>query len=325
MLDHGRRRMRAPAVLGLFTLITMMCFGAAHANAVQTSQYDEFSACPTDAPLLNDPTHEFAICGSGTVQSGSFTIGDLTIPLSAPVHAQFAGVTPDTELEDCSPLICLPVSPGSTTLSSEPIPIRIPALQVSPHHQHGSRPPRPRHRHAHASHVNDRTETIVMELESAGDIRHIALDAIFGAPVPEYELPVKLHLRGRFLGSECYVGSDSEPIVLAPLQTVPATSSEFLTDPNGFEVETLKILGATAADDSFSVPAANGCGPRVRGWRHGFYALDDSIDALFGLPSLPGESEVVFLGSDLALAISGYNEVPPDGGAALRAAFDAAR
>ncbi len=328
--------------LGLLALLVTMCASASPAAGEQTAQYDEFSTCPTEAPLLNNPAFEFAFCGSGTVHSGSFKIGDLTVPFSTPVHIAFGGASPNPEFENCLPSVCLPVSPGSTTLEAEPIYLQIPSLLGRPGrgrpgsgHGRGHGPDHARrqghrrpsrhsgHGHsAHASHGFDKTETIAVTLELAGDIRRIALDAILGTPVPQYELPVKLRLSGRLLGPRCYIGSDSEPIVLAPLQTQQASGVEFLPDPNGFETEFVKVFGAAASDTSFAVPAAHDCGP---GMHTHASPLDDSINGLFDLPSAAGKNEAVFAGSDLALIGAGYDGTPPDGGALLQATFDAAK
>jgi hypothetical protein len=81
------------------------------------------------------------------------------------------------------------------------------------------------------------------------------------------EMPVKIHLENPFLGSNCYVGSSSSPIVwkLTTGKTSPpgpnvsiqgsAGTGEFLE-----EGRILITKGAKLVDNAWSAPAATGCG-----------------------------------------------------------------
>ncbi len=44
-----------------------------------------------------------------------------------------------------------------------------------------------------------------------------------------------------------------------------------------------------------------------------------------GSPSPPGTNEVVLPNSDIAFVVAGFDGTPPEGGAELQAAFDAAK
>ena len=81
-------------------------------------------------------------------------------------------------------------------------------------------------------------------------------------------LPVKVHLENPFLGSECYVGSSSSPVTLN--LTTGTTSPPQPNKPISGKLGELRIQRrmrihrklpkASLVDNSFSVPAANGCG-----------------------------------------------------------------
>jgi hypothetical protein len=63
-------------------------------------------------------------------------------------------------------------------------------------------------------------------------------------------------------------------------------------DPVSFpRTVVLEILNAVATDDTFSVPAATGCGPQG--------VADDAINSLLGLPSPSGNNHLVLNGNSL--------------------------
>jgi hypothetical protein len=99
---------------------------------------------------------------------------------------------------------------------------------------------------------------------------------------PVLTLPIKVQLTGSILGKTCYVGSDSNPIVLHIGQTTAPSSSSSQPDPDGFPVTISGYgLGKLTAS-GFAEPGATGCGTGG--------ALDPVINALLGLPSKPSEN-----------------------------------
>lgn len=109
------------------------------------------------------------------------------------------------------------------------------------------------------------------------------------------EMPVKFHLENPFLGSNCYVGSSSSPVIwkLTSGETSPpppntsihgtAGTPEFL---EGFRIFHLK--GASLVDNAWSAPGASGCG--------GFLVelvLDPVIDVSGGLPAAAGRNTAI--------------------------------
>jgi hypothetical protein len=110
-------------------------------------------------------------------------------------------------------------------------------------------------------------------------------------------LPVKIHLESPLLGRECYIGTDWNPIVLnlTDATTSPPPPNEPISGKLGrLDVLTsegytyVEVKGATLVDDSFAVPAVNGCG--------GFFSslLDPILDAKLGLPAPAGYNTVLY-------------------------------
>jgi hypothetical protein len=108
-------------------------------------------------------------------------------------------------------------------------------------------------------------------------------------------LPVKVHLENPFLGSECYVGSSSSPIIwnLTSGTTSPPGPNKPITGSAG-EIEFLeegRILeskNAKLVDNAWSAPGATGCG--------GFLVeliLDPIINAAAGVPAAAGKNTAI--------------------------------
>jgi hypothetical protein len=110
-----------------------------------------------------------------------------------------------------------------------------------------------------------------------------------------FNVPVKLHLENPFLGSNCYVGSTANPIVLGlttgttspPPPNMPISGQTH--GPLKPEAERPKVLVATTpgiyVDNAYSVPAASGCqfnfGPIHR-------SIDELVNSRYALPSPAG-------------------------------------
>jgi hypothetical protein len=107
-------------------------------------------------------------------------------------------------------------------------------------------------------------------------------------------LPVKVHLENSFLGSECYIGSNSNPIVLnlttgvthpnPPNKPIEGKVGE-LTQKEAFNF--IEITENTLVNNEFSAPEATGCG--------GIFAIliDPLINSKIGLPSPDGKNTAI--------------------------------
>lgn len=113
------------------------------------------------------------------------------------------------------------------------------------------------------------------------------------------ELPVKVHLENPFLGSECYIGSSSSPIVLKLTSgtTSPHSPNKPISGfPGNFafaeEGAILNDTGYKLVDNNFSAPEATGCG--------GFLIdliVDPILNGKVGLPSAAGKNTAILTGN----------------------------
>lgn len=110
-------------------------------------------------------------------------------------------------------------------------------------------------------------------------------------------LPVKIKLDNALLGSNCYIGSDSNPVVIdfTSGETEPPPPNEPIHGSAGTieinETGTLITLsGGALVNNSFAAPEADGCG----GWLSFF--IDPLVNSLVGLPSPAGTNTAILEG-----------------------------
>jgi hypothetical protein len=124
----------------------------------------------------------------------------------------------------------------------------------------------------------------------------ISTDNVLNEEGVGLSLPIKVHLENTFLGSECYIGSNSDPITLnlttgttAPPKPNEPISGKFGTYKlNEFEGLTYtEITNNTLVDNAFSAPKVSGCGGILA------TVLDPVIDSKLSLPSASGHNTAI--------------------------------
>lgn len=105
---------------------------------------------------------------------------------------------------------------------------------------------------------------------------------------------MKIHLQNPLLGSSCYIGTNSDPIVLHPANLKkPTLGTGEVFDANGTPnpkgVLQSIILIANEGDKSFATPGASGCGPTAILSP----LVNTAVDLKDGLPSPSGKNSVV--------------------------------
>lgn len=147
--------------------------------------------------------------------------------------------------------------------------------------------------------INNGFTGVTATVELAGPASSIKLNnlaalAQFGTAL---EMPVKIKLGNPFLGSNCYIGSNSNPIVWKfttgttspPAPNTPITGSAGTISAN--ENSTiLRVTGAKLVDNSFAVPGASGCGGFLFSW-----AVDPLVNSIVGIPSPAGNNAAVLV------------------------------
>lgn len=100
------------------------------------------------------------------------------------------------------------------------------------------------------------------------------------------KLPVKVHLENPFLGSSCYVGSSSSPIIwnLTTGTTSPSSPNTPITGKSGFinvkeKFELVEIAENSLVENDWSAPSASGCGGVLS------FLVDPVLDLMLGTTS----------------------------------------
>lgn len=257
-----------------------------------------FTDCPLNNALMRQSVGGLATgCIASISTSGTFTIHGIPMPITHPVTVQF-GVwdPPNATPTQFSGGILPPLDGRQLVDTPEQVPGGLPLLLQCP----GSTP-------AIASlctKAQSSGQTGVTALvRSAGPISNFALET--------FTQPVKIQLINPLLGANCYLGSDSDPIVLNP--TI-ISGDLTISSPAvaGFDnLAVFHIANAQATDDTFSVPAATGCGAGG--------VANAPINSLLGLPSASGTNHLVLNGDNyFADDFSPTNQVGD-----LKAAFKA--
>jgi hypothetical protein len=142
---------------------------------------------------------------------------------------------------------------------------------------------------------------VTATIESAGAPTDFNLGAGVGVGTPIVTLPVKIKLDNPFLGTNCYIGTNSNPIVLKPANLARPTGRVVRFNPDGTPSATgqqgyLSLSGASQGDSTFAVPKSSGCGA--------FGILSGAVDLKQGLPSPAGENSLVL--NDAVTNLGGF-------------------
>ena len=244
--------------------------------------------CPVDDPamLAADGVEVVAACLSSTSASGSITIGATTLTtggndLQAGVLNR--GGTYTLVAPDGGAVVGDPVQiPGG--LLGLMCPSDIPFI----------------------SDICERVENsplnrVTATIEAAGTPSDFNLAAGLGIGQPIVTLPVKIQLDNPFLGSNCHIGSDDDPILLRPANLSRPTGGVVRFNPDGTpsptgEMGYISLRGADQGDSTLAVPGADGCG---------FLGLlNGAVNLKQGLPSPAGENSLVL--NDATTNLGGF-------------------
>lgn len=249
-------------------------------------EWAPFGDCPVDAPamLAADGSTVVATCMSGAIPNGTITLGTGTMPVGA-VNFSF-GVLNQSGVYSA-------VAPANGGLTGDSVtvpggmlglmcPSDIPVISD-----------------ICDAVVDSNLNTVTATMEAAGPPRDFDFSAAATVGRPIMTMPVKIRLKNPFLRSSCYIGSNSNPILLKVANTVqprPAFS-RFNADgtPNATgEMNMLTLSGGILNDSTFAVPAAKGCD---------FVGLIDMVlNARQGLPASSGTNSLTLNNATFKLA-----------------------
>lgn len=247
-----------------------------------TGNYAPFKYCP-----LSDA--EVTQCIVASTSSGEFTVGKKTVPINKTITLQ-GGTIPIKESSE----VTFVAAENGETLSKT-------ALSV-PGGLFGIKPPEflnKEQKEKFEEMINKGLTGVTETTELAKPASAIKLNTenlLFERGVA-LQLPVKVKLSNVFLGSSCYVGSESNPIILnlttgetsppAPNKPIHGAAGELEILEEG---ALLRLIGGSLVDNAFSAPEATGCGAPLSG------LVDKLVDSIFGVPAAAGLNTAILTG-----------------------------
>jgi len=259
---------------------------ATAASAAPTGEFARFAKCPY-VPTSTDA------CVVAETVSGSVTTGKKTVPivnkflLQGGLHYVIPG-------EPFGPLDFLAATDGNTlTKVAQPVPgglLGVTAPTWWPKFLQD----------LFNETINNGFTGVTATTELAGPASAIKLN--LGATLTGFgtalQIPVKIKLGNPFLGSSCYIGSNSSPITLKLTTgtTAPPAPNKPITGSPGFfeEKEGGQLIvdkNNKLVDNAFAVPGANGCGGLFS------FLIDPFVDSIVGTPSAAGNNTAILEGT----------------------------
>ena len=146
--------------------------------------------------------------------------------------------------------------------------------------------------------INNGFTGVTSTVELAGPVQFSLLAILTGSGTA-VTLPVKIKLDNPFLGSNCYIGSNSSPVQIPltlgttspPPPNTPISGSQgsVTSNPEGTYI---KAAGSKLVNNSFATPGAKGCGGFLFSW-----AVDPLVNSIVGIPSPAGTNTAILEGT----------------------------
>jgi hypothetical protein len=266
-------------------VLAAMLVPASSASAALTGEWARFSKCPTANPEVNT-------CVYAETTKGLVTTGKKTVPIVNKVVLQggvnFKG--------DYAENLSLVGASNGETLTKSPQPVPGGLLGVTaPTWWPGFL------QDLFNDTINDGFTGVQSTVELAGPPSAVKLNilATAGAQGTALTMPVKIKLSNPFLGNNCYIGSNSNPIIWKfttgttspPPPNTPITGSPGHSEGRE-EGSIIVIKDNKLVDNSFAVPGANGCGGILLSW-----AVDPFVNSIVGIPAPAGSNTAILEGS----------------------------
>ena len=274
------RRMRATAAAVLTVALAALGL-AGSAQAHLTGEFTKFANCPYKNAEVNK-------CIYSVTESGEVVLGSKKVPIVNPVVLQGAyGFPGEDEFSNFF------AATNGVTLSkaAQPVPGGLAGLVNCKEIKEFIL--RAACELALENGVTGVNSTL--ELAKPASAIRISENNLAGEFETALEMPVKAHLENPFLGSNCYVGSESAPLIwkLTAGTTKPPAPTEPISGVGG-EGEflegglILRLKGNKLVDNAWSAPGASGCGgPLVE------LLLDPVVNATAGLPAAAGKNTAI--------------------------------
>jgi hypothetical protein len=277
-MQRQRRAIRSLGVAFLAALLTTLALtGSASAKLV--GDYTAFEFCPWK-------NLEVRRCAVGLTEGGEVKLGSKTVPIVNPVKLQ-GGLSKAVE----GFAKFFPATNG-VTLEKVPQPVPGGLLGLVPPE---SSPPLIKALVELAAENGLTGVNSTLELARPAEEIEISESNLGEGLGVALRLPVKFRLENPLLGSNCYVGSSTSPVIweLTSGVTAPPPPNEPITGKPG-EVEfigdgfILQLTNNVVVDNAWSAPKASGCGGVLLS-----ALIDPVINLASGLPSAAGKNTAI--------------------------------
>lgn len=257
----SRTRRTVATLMGGLLALAIVAAPAAQAKPVPNPEYLPFADCPVTVKHVSH-------CLVATTTSGEFKLANKTVPITKPIVVQ-GGIVEGSH-------VLVPAADGNT-LSHTPltVPGGLTGIEGLP-----------------------LGGEVIADTELAGPVE-VFEENLSDGRGPAVKLPVRVKLENPILGEECYVGSDTEPVLLQLTTgtTKPPSGTQPISGKAGTAsfnpaLTIITISGASLVDNTFTAPAVSGCGGSLLS-----PLLDTAVDLQVGLPAAAGASEAMLNGT----------------------------
>jgi hypothetical protein len=233
-----------------------------------------------DCPLSNA---ELSACLTASTESGEFTVGKKTVPITNTITLQGGFIESESGAQT------FVGAADGNTLSKTP--------QTVPGGLFGIIAPKEWPEWLQKlfnEFINKGITGVTATTELAAPASSIGLDEenLLSETGTALSLPVKLHLNNTFLGSECYIGSNSSPIIInlttGTSGSLKGSRGTLGTNPEG---NILIVSKNSLVNNTFAAPGVNGCGGELS------FLIDPAVNAELGLPAAAGHNKAVLNGT----------------------------
>ncbi|HEY2478339.1 MAG TPA: hypothetical protein VGI17_06375 [Solirubrobacterales bacterium] len=269
--------------------------GLASSASAHSGLYARFDNCPSTNPTVKK-------CIQAVTNGGEVLLGKKAVPIVNPVTLQ-GGVSAEFEKEEHFFNNFIAATPGPTlTPVAQPVPGGLTGL-------------------VNCKEISNFLVRLGCEAVFENGLTGVNSTLELARPASEIivseenlafelglamQLPVKVHLENPLLGSTCYIGSSSSPIIwnLTTGTTKPPAGTSPITGTAGIlhlleggdiaEFENAKLV-----DNTWSAPGATGCG--------GFgveLILDPIINSSVGVPSAAGKNAAILDKTRISVALA---------------------
>jgi hypothetical protein len=289
-----KKRNVGRAMLGAIAVVALSAVGFTSSASAFSGEWARFNNCPTS-------NTEVFKCLQSITNGGKVVLGKKNVPIVNPVTLQ-GGFKAAVENEAGERISQFVGASNGVTLSKTPQPVPGGLLGIVPPEMSP-----PIVKAAFAFFFENGLTGVNSTLELARPASEITIsqnNLAFEEGVA-LTLPVKVHLENPALGSNCYVGSSSNPIRwnLTTGSTTPPAGTAPIHGKGGTlsfleSAQILRLTGSELVDNAWSAPGATGCG--------GFLIellVDPIINSTIGLPSAAGKNVAALASTNSNIAL----------------------